>query len=103
MNVKPWNKSQWDDYDTEYASNKLLHWNQSKFFETIILWEVQPDVLFALNLFVTDDSGEQNGNYQIILSSLPSTTISTILTNFSNMPSNRTFSPKTNATQSNNF
>lgn len=62
LNMMPWNKSQWDEYDTEYASNALFNWNRSEggtfgIFETTILWAIpQSEVLFALNLFVPDDS-----------------------------------------------
>lgn len=62
LNVVPWNKWPWDEYDTEFASITLKKLNPSNIFETIILWGVQPDMLFALNLFVPDD-----GNYVDII------------------------------------
>ncbi|XP_055296420.1 putative ATP-dependent RNA helicase TDRD12 [Sitodiplosis mosellana] len=65
LNVVPWNKSRWEDYDTSYALNTLFSWNELGtlgIFETIILWGVQPEIMFALNLFVPDD-----GNYVDII------------------------------------
>lgn len=57
LNVVPWNKLRWDDCDTKFASNTLKKLNASNLFETIILWGVHPDMLFALNLFVPDNRG----------------------------------------------
>lgn len=59
MNVMPWNELCWDVEDTSYVSHVLLNKKEDNVdifgcgtYETIVLLELQPDLMFSLDLFI---------------------------------------------------
>ncbi|XP_031625285.1 uncharacterized protein LOC116341975 [Contarinia nasturtii] len=70
LNLMPWNELCWDEEETAYVSHILLGtketdiFGRGRIYEAIILLELQPDLMFSLDLFIpTGGNITQHGSF----------------------------------------
>lgn len=65
LGLMPWNKSGWTEHDTNYASDILMGRTSNEIFgkgryKTIIQWEIGCGLVFAFNLFKSNDEPQNH-------------------------------------------